>query len=271
MDGDDRLTLNELLATLWDDYLRLNPQARAINTLLEGRGEKIVNDHIALRTYRHPAIGLNALVKIFEGHDYQVKGVYDFPEKKLTARHLEHSDSRLPRIFISELLPEEFSSDFQKIITGLLKQIPPHTAERHDLAIAGRLWQLTFADYKSLLRESEYGAWVAALGLRANHFTISVNALKKLPTLEALNELLRHEGFPLNTAGGEIKGSPEQLLEQSSTMANQIEVKFSDGRHLIPACYYEFARRYNDSSGRLYQGFIAASANRIFESTGSQE
>jgi hypothetical protein len=38
-------------------------------------------------------------------------------------------------------------------------------------------------------------------------------------------------------------------------------------RHEIPTCYYEFARRYPLADGRLYQGFVAASADRIFEST----
>ncbi|MEJ2595547.1 MAG: DUF1338 domain-containing protein, partial [bacterium] len=35
----------------------------------------------------------------------------------------------------------------------------------------------------------------------------------------------------------------------------------------IPSCYYEFARRYPDASGKLYGGFIAKSADKIFEIT----
>jgi hypothetical protein len=57
------------------------------------------------------------------------------------------------------------------------------------------------------------------------------------------------------------------FLEQSSTLANNIEVKFDDGVLTIPACYYEFARRYPLKTGELYQGFVAASADKIFEST----
>jgi len=37
--------------------------------------------------------------------------------------------------------------------------------------------------------------------------------------------------------------------------------------HEIPSCYYEFARRYEDKNGELYGGFIAKSADKIFEST----
>ena len=71
----------------------------------------------------------------------------------------------------------------------------------------------------------------------------------------------------MNTSGGEVKGSKEVCLEQSSTLANTIEVEFKDGKLNIPACYYEFAKRYALKDGNLYKGFVAASADKIFEST----
>jgi len=47
-----------------------------------------------------------------------------------------------------------------------------------------------------------------------------------------------------------------------------MSLKFADGdRHEIPTCYYEFARRYRDREGALFQGFVTASADKIFEST----
>jgi hypothetical protein len=42
---------------------------------------------------------------------------------------------------------------------------------------------------------------------------------------------------------------------------------FEEGSFEVPGCYYEFARRYAMPSGQLYQGFIAKSADKIFEST----
>ncbi|MGL4896671.1 MAG: DUF1338 domain-containing protein, partial [Shewanella sp.] len=60
---------------------------------------------------------------------------------------------------------------------------------------------------------------------------------------------------------------PEVLLEQSSTMADTIAVEFSDGVLEIPSCFYEFALRYPKANGELYTGFVAASADKIFEST----
>ena len=85
--------------------------------------------------------------------------------------------------------------------------------------------------------------------------------------IEAVNDFLKEEGYPLNSSGGEIKGNPEQLLEQSSTLADRVEVSFADGVQIIPGCYYEFALRYPDKEGRIFSGFIAGSADKIFEST----
>jgi hypothetical protein len=50
-------------------------------------------------------------------------------------------------------------------------------------------------------------------------------------------------------------------------MADIVKVKFLDGQFEVPACYYEFAQRFPDSSGHFYSGFIAKSADKIFEST----
>jgi hypothetical protein len=48
-------------------------------------------------------------------------------------------------------------------------------------------------------------------------------------------------------------------------------VEFANGeRHVIPTCYYEFARRYPDADGKIYEGFVAASADKIFESTNAR-
>src|SRR5690606_12849413 len=119
--------------------------------------------------------------------------------------------------------------------------------------------------------ESEYAAWLAVFGLRANHFTIAVNSLRSPSTLEGVVERVEAAGHPLNRAGGLQKGSPAELLEQASTLADRTEVRSGDGRlHTVPSCYYEFARRYPDRAGRLYPGFVAASADRIFESTATR-
>ncbi|HEU4612134.1 MAG TPA: hypothetical protein VFS15_08655, partial [Kofleriaceae bacterium] len=75
----------------------------------------------------------------------------------------------------------------------------------------------------------------------------------------------------LNEAGGTIKGTPAERLEQSSTRADSIELEFSDATMRVPSCYYEFARRYPLPGGELFHGFVPASADKIFESTDARQ
>lgn len=260
-------TLPSLLDKMWKDYVEINPLAQKVYDLLTSEGEEVLNDHIALRTFNHPRVNVDVLARPFLESGYKYIGDYHFPEKKLYAKHFEHADSHLPKIFISELLLESFSPAFNKIVTRLIDGIPKGKELEFDFISAGRPWNVSTQEYNELLKESDYAAWVAAFGYRPNHFTVFINVLKKFSDIKVLNDFLKNKGFKLNTSGGEIKGSREVCLEQSSTLANTIEVSFSDGKLNIPACYYEFAKRYPLKDGKLYQGFVAASADKIFEST----
>jgi Domain of unknown function (DUF1338) len=261
----------ELLSHLWADYTSHTPQAARIHHLLSERGEQIVNDHIALRSFAgfgaESGIGIAALERTFEAHGFSARDSYAFPEKHLRARYYQHEDRLLPKVFISELLVGELSTRAQNTIATLLRQVEPGFAERSDLPWAGRPWQVSHATYSELIAESEYAAWVAAFGFRPNHFTVDANSLGTFQGLGDLNAFLQANGFVLNGSGGFIKGCPAECLEQSSTMAEALDVTFADGVFPIPSCYYEFAKRYSMRNGELFQGFVPASANRLFEST----
>lgn len=260
-------TLPALLDKMWKDYIGINPLAQKISDLLTGQGETIQNDHIALRTFNHPRVSVDVMAKPFLEAGYKYGGDYHFPEKKLYAKHYQHPDENLPKIFISELKLEEFSPALQKTVNDLVAQIPAGMEHQFDFVSAGRPWKLTTQVYNDLMKESDYAAWVAAFGYRPNHFTVFINGLKNFSDIQVLNDYLKQNGFKLNASGGEVKGSKEVCLEQSSTLANNIEVSFDDGKLTIPACYYEFAKRYPLKDGKLYHGFVAASADKIFEST----
>ena len=260
--------IQRLLDRLWSDYTDINPQAQKIHQLLTGRGDRVINDHIALRTFRHDKLGIDATARLFEKHGYSARDEYDFPEKKLYARHYEIDDPELPKVFISELKLEECSRGLRDVINSLTRQVDPYVLADDALVIGGCPWHPVLHDtYELLRKESEYAAWMAAFGFRANHFTVFVNALDSFDSLAELNELLKENGFELNDAGGEIKGSPEDLLEQSSTRAAPCPVTFADTTDEIPGCYYEFAYRHPMPSGELFPGFVARSADKIFEST----
>jgi len=262
--------MNSVFSRLWVDFQELNPQAKPIHDLLESRGEKITNDHVAFRTFNHPDFNIDRLAEVFVKMGYEKKDHYAFESKKLDAFYYQHSDQTLPKVFISELRLQDFSHDLQDRVHELLKQVDRSILKADELCFLGRPWQVSYADYLELAKESEYAGWLAAFGFRANHFTVSFNSLKTFGSLAELNEFLKSKGFALNQSGGEIKGRPEDLLEQSSTLAARIPWKFTEATAEIPSCYYEFARRYPDAKGQLYQGFIAASADRIFESTDRQ-
>lgn len=261
------MNINQLLEKMWADYIQMNPQAQRIVDLIESNGDKVVNDHIALRTFNHEKVSIDVVAKPFIDSGYEEKGTYHFEEKKLFAKHYEHADENMPKIFISELLLEKFSDSFQSKIISLLDQIDDQTLSRFDFTSMGRPWDLSSLDYEELKEESDYGAWVAAIGFRPNHFTIFINKLTKFKEVDELNTFLKENGYKLNDSGGEIKGSKEVFLEQSSTLADSVEIEFSDKKLTIPSCYFEFAKRYELADGKLYQGFVAKSADKIFEST----
>ncbi|GGE55887.1 DUF1338 domain-containing protein [Streptosporangium jomthongense] len=259
---------NTLFEKLWHNYQGVTPSAAQIHRILGAEeGHTIINDHIALRTFNLAPVGLDALAEHFLALGYREGGEYHFKGKKLYARHYEHDDPDAPRVFISELLTEQCSAALQQTVQKLVAEVKPEQVKADNFLYSGRHWDLDYTTYLNLLEESEYAAWLAAWGYRANHFTVSVNHLQNYKTVAEINQLLKDNGFTVNASGGEVKGSPEDLLEQSSTMADRVPVQFSDRTMAIPSCFYEFALRYPKPDGSLYNGFVAASADKIFEST----
>ena len=263
------MQLEDLFNKLWQQYISESPDSGKIHSLLSGAGEEIVNDHVAFRTFDDPRVNVEALGKFFKALGYEEKGEYKFAIKKLFDKHNEHkTDETKPKIFISELITSEFSPFLQSTAKSCVDKINLEKLTSPDLLYSGTLWgELDYDIYQKLLVESEYAAWMYVFGFRANHFTVFLNHMKKLKSVEAVNDFLKQNGFKLNSSGGEIKGTPVDLLEQSSTIANEVPVKFKQGKFKVLNSYYEFARRYEGDDGKLYQGFVTASADKIFEST----
>lgn len=260
------MAITDLFHSLWQQYLQVTPSALPIQQLL-GQGQMVINDHIALRTFDLPDIGVEDLGNHFQNLGFCWQDEYYFEVKKLRARYLKHPDPQVPKVFISELQVGELSSMAQRIIGQLYQQLPNSFMRESQDLYAGALWQVSYKDYQQLLSESEYAAWLAAFGYRANHFTVSVNDLEGVSDLQQINATLLDAGYQLNRSGGTIKGSPQAMLEQSATLADHVQVAFSDQSVLIPSCFYEFALRYCDGHGQLYQGFVPTSADQIFDST----
>lgn len=256
--------------------------------IIENAGD-IENDHIAFRTMGVEKLGIQSLEKVFLHYGYQKKNHLFFKKKKLDAYWYAPPENRYPRIFISELRVGDLSESTQKIIRSYtdevkvdpVSQINLDDAVAVDKYLHSGLWRTpTLEDYDALLAETEYAAWVILNHYYLNHFTVSVHNLPEgFNTLEEFNVFLKRNGFKLNTAGSEIKKSPDGKLLQSSTVAEMIEATFADGKKkMIAGSYVEFAeRKVLDQFAHLPKeqirrehrrdGFETGNADKIFEST----
>ena len=257
---------------LWNDYVAMTPQAAIIKEAFEQRGETVRNDHVAFRTLALEPIGLERLESHVLALGYRRFEPYEFPAKKLRAYGYLPPQTDLPRIFLSELLVDQLSHPAQAILKRCADQIDETRVDSPNILWAGRMWDpVSWEEYQLLLDESEYAAWMATIGIRPNHFTISVIDFEKYTSVEAVLAVVEELGYAVNESGGRVKGSSDVLLEQGSTLADQLPQPFADGvERSVPTCYYEFAKRYRDADGQLFQGFVAASADKIFESTDTQ-
>lgn len=265
--------IEPFLRNCWESYTKLAPSAQKIKDIFESNGETVVNDHVAFRTVDFGALSLSNIQGFFFDMGYKIFDSYLFKEKKLFANAYIHEKSpeKYPKIFLSGLQWAYFSEKAQEILLdGMACQVSGYDFTEN-LLHSGIPWEpLAMDDYKILSAESEYAAWVGAHGLVPNHFTVSVNHLKKTPTIVETLDLVESHGFALNLSGGRVKGSKNLFLEQGSTMAEKRKTEFFDGTMVIPTCYYEFAHRYPMADGTLYQGFVEGSADKIFESTNKE-
>ncbi|SEB80433.1 protein of unknown function [Tenacibaculum sp. MAR_2009_124] len=254
---------------LWNEYTDRTPSAQKIKDLFTDKGNSVYNDHVAFRTFDDERVNIEVLAAPFIEAGYQEMGDYTFEAKKLYAKHYEHKTEKdAPRVFISQLKTNEFSEGLQNEVKRLIDSIPTEELTPIDLVFKGRLWEQPSIDlYEKLQTESEYAAWLYVNGFCSNHFTVDVNRLNNFESLQEVNEFLKENGFKMNASGGEVKGTPEQFLEQSSVLADKIPVQFQELTKEITSCYYEFAFRHPMENGELYSGFIAKSADKIFEST----
>ncbi|KAL3037001.1 hypothetical protein AAZX31_01G040700 [Glycine max] len=216
-------------------YFRgVNPTAKAILDLVHSaENNSLCYDHLAFRTFGVNGYGIDSMASFFLDYGYTQREELRFPAKKLRALwfsppadSLSSSGSGingpLPRIlFISELLVDQMSSQTQYS------------------ALASSLGRLTWE--KPLYCEFQQ---LASQGYALSHVTISTHRLKThLKDIKKLNQFIEDSGFRLNSEGGGLKVSPDDLLQQRSTVK-------------------EFHRR---------DGFEVASADKIFESTSKEQ
>lgn len=269
------------------DVLKIT-NAMVEQKIIESQND-IENDHVAFRTMGVENLGIVSFEKIFLAYGYQKRDYFYFEGKKLNAYWYSPPSPNFPRIFASELRVNDLSANAQNIIkkyTGAIKSDPVDLleladAESVDQFLHSPMWPLpSLADYKILLAESEYAAWVIYNRYYLNHYTISVHNLPDgYNSIAEFDDFVEKLGVKLNSAGGKIKISPDGCLLQSSTVAQMVEADFEGGeKYTIAGSYVEFAERKvlpqfaNLSSGEITRehrrdGFETGNADKIFEST----
>lgn len=294
MNFTQQTPLNIVLNTLFESYRKSVPAVDIITKALITKNvisspNEIINDHIAFRTLGVPHLGIASFERIFLHYGYTKKDYYYFENKNLNAYWYAPPSPDYPRIFMSELVVTELSENAQQLIAHYTKDITNDPVDDLDLdngeAVADflqkPLWQLpSLADYKALLKESEYAAWVIYNRYYLNHYTISVHTLKAgYSTLQEFNSFVESLGIKLNDAGGKIKVSKDGLLAQSSTVASLHNATFANAEKMsIAGSYVEFAERKvlpefaNLPANKIEaihrrDGFETNNADKIFEST----
>ncbi|MGC1275155.1 MAG: DUF1338 domain-containing protein [Planctomycetaceae bacterium] len=288
--------IQRLLDALWDRYRQRVPYVAAYEQMIAAAGATFVNDHIAFRTIarQRPMTGINTISRMFEALGYRAAGLYDFPDKHLSALHFRHACADFPKLFISELRSWELSDASQKIIAAALASHRPpldddvlarlHRAQLSDSDLIEQLtkqfhalpWGPPDRDAVTALnRETQYGAWVLVHGYDVNHFTALINShgTPELDDIEKTAAALRDAGVPMKA---EIEGERGSKLRQTTTEAVVVEVPVRDGRKSATMpwsyAYFEFAERGevpDPTTGRpvRFDGFLGAQATQLFEMT----
>lgn len=294
MNFSEQKPLDIFMNMLFERYQQKVPAVMKITGAMIAQGivtaqQEIVNDHVAFRTLGVPHLGIQSFEKIFLYHGYIKRDYYYFEGKKLNAYWYAPPTEAYPRIFMSELVVDQLSPGAQQIIHQYTDAITSDPVDALDLNNGQQigeffhqaLWPLpTKKDYETLLAESEYAAWVIYNRYYLNHYTISVHALKEgYNTLAQFDDFVESLGIKLNTSGGKIKISEDQLLLQSSTVAEMQEATFAGGDTMsIAGSYVEFAERLvlpefaNLPADQIQakhrrDGFETTNADKIFEST----
>jgi Domain of unknown function (DUF1338) len=277
------LTLEKLFAALWDQYVKRVPYAAQYQKMVEQKGGKVRNDHLAFRTFNcttgaQPR-GVEAIARIFEKLGYVKKDFYPFEDKYLSAWHWEHAtDPRNPKIFISQL-------EVSKLNPATVAAIEKSVVDAPDLlpSIGDDFAKFFTRPWKPPLRnvveavnkESQYAAWTLLHGNAVNHFTAYINEqnVRDWPDIEVTVAALRAAGVPMKD---EFEGERGTKLRQSSTKAAEVECDVIEdngkpGKMKWSYAYYELAERGNvpgpDGKPVRFHGFLGAQATNLFEMT----
>jgi hypothetical protein len=282
---------------LFEDLMQRVPIAQTYVQRCLTRGRKIMLDHGALRTVLWPSgalpAGESAITRVLKPLGYELADVYPLPKLKMTGRAYRHVDfpQAIAQFFVSELHPEQFSSEFQTTVTRVLASSHDPLTQGHQALLQileqqgflswseaiGLLPALlacfsrqhddfSWSDYQTLLNESAEMAWIATEGNVFNHAT------DRVPDLAALVSELKAEHYPLKAT---IEVSANGRVQQTAVLAVKVSRTFQDDseqetqHYEVPGSFFEFIQRevLPDTSDQLDLSFDTGNATGIFQVT----
>jgi len=288
--------LVDLFDALWVEYRSRVAYVRKYEEVVAGLGGTFFNDHIAFRTLarQRPQLGIVTLSRLFEALGYVPANCYQFPDKHLRSIHYQHSNPRLPKLFITEMQTWKLSSEAQEIVAKTLADHPepfadedltdlsngsdPQDSYRQALLDSAKRWFSAprwpipkMSEVNAVNKESQFAAWVLVHGYRVNHFTALVNShgVEAMDDIDKTVAALREAGVPMKT---EIEGAKGSKLRQTATEAVMTDVVAADGVLPWTYAYFEIAERglvADGETGRTgrFEGFLGPQATNLFEMT----
>lgn len=289
----------QLIDHLWHSFKKDVPSYSRIF----GNNEPTL-DHFALIDLApSDSSGISFLTRIFQTLGYELGGMGYIPEKindfvwlrdpesmKLNPKHA------LPQVVLADFRIDKLSKTNYEIVTKYLNNYPKfdwkvfnervEALKQGDESVFEELllqtlsvlthstWQVpSHEDYLSLKSENELMSWVLLFGRKINHFGIGIYTLPEYQDLNAFNEFLKQNlQLSMNKNNGEIKGSKDVGIEQSSILGEEILIEQEETSFDVQNPFLEFVWRFPRTSTipetleDYYPDFLAANATNVIES-----
>jgi hypothetical protein len=288
---------HQLFAHLWDKYTNSVPYYRQIFA-----DRQLVLDHLAIIDLPTQRSGIPHLKKIFSALGMNQRGAGYLPDKKndfvwVTEDGIEGTDVRkaLLQPVLADFRVDELSNSTRKILSKYLNKgetfdyhsysqlvnsaFKGNSEDRKKLffitieELNSKPWgSPTSKDYFAVKEENPLIAWVLLNGRKVNHFGVSIHLKPDYKSLREFNQRISHSNFAkLNNFAGEIKGSKDCGIEQSSTLGHEIEVECADDKIKVCDCFMEFVWRFPVKEKPqvwedYFTGFIPKNADNVIKS-----
>lgn len=262
-------------------------------------GDKVVFDHGALRTVlwaKNGALpaGRAAIARVLEPLGYVQQDVYPLPALRMTGYAYTHEQfpETLPQYFVSELHPEQFSTQFQAAVTSVLatSREPLSNFDKWLFAKLATNGKLPFNEACALLKaavgcfarqhdsptlqaydvlkaESSEMAWIATEGNVFNHAT------DRVADVVTVADAQREAGRAIKAL---VEISASSRVRQTALLADKVSRNFvlADGSLQaiqVRGSFYEFiSRDCLPGSDALDLAFDSGNATGIFKVTAQQ-